>query len=343
MSDLLQHKLLRLERILDATTEGWWEWNIEADQTFYGAGWFKMLGLEPIEDAIATSLWEEHMHPEDRIRAIENQQRFIKSDDAWEQEFRMRHVDGRYLWILSRGKVLHRSASGAPLQVGGLHINITAQKEINSLKNELKTKEALVRGILKVSLSSLSMYDFIARRMCFTSGHIMSQMGYPEIEFAHISQDFYKEILHPDDQSKMHEHILKLIQSQQGEHLECMLRFRNKSGDYQTIMFRDSVFERDDEGNPEQVLCSAIDVTKYLMLKAKMDENMKFIREMSFRNSHEMRAPVATMLGLVRLIKFELHSPEAVEELIDYLDKTVTKMDEVIRELTHTLERKMAD
>ncbi|MDZ7647828.1 MAG: hypothetical protein U5K54_11955 [Cytophagales bacterium] len=58
-------------------------------------------------------------------------------------------------------------------------------------------------------------------------------------------------------------------------------------------MLRDSVFVRDDKGQPQEVLCSALDITKYLTLKAKMDENMKFIHEMSFKNSHEMRAPVS--------------------------------------------------
>jgi two-component system sensor histidine kinase/response regulator len=115
----LKDKLIRLERILDATTEGWWEWNTETDQTLHGAGWFKMLGLGPIEGVVSNSLWKERIHPDDRVRAIENQQLFLKSDDPWEQEFRMLHQDGKYIWILSRGKVLYRSADGEALQVGG--------------------------------------------------------------------------------------------------------------------------------------------------------------------------------------------------------------------------------
>ncbi|MBK7649855.1 MAG: PAS domain-containing protein [Flammeovirgaceae bacterium] len=176
--------------------------------------------------------------------------------------------------------------------------------------------------------------------MSFATGNIMRDMGYAEEELMSISQNFYHKVLHPEDQPKMQDHTAKLIQSKPGQLLECSLRFKSKQDNYHTIMLRDSVYSRDNQGYPQEVLCSAVDITNYLNLKAKMDENMKFIHEMSFKNSHEMRAPVATMLGLLRLIKFELHSPAAVEELINYLDQTVTKMDEVIRELTITLEEK---
>ncbi|MDZ7647829.1 MAG: PAS domain-containing protein [Cytophagales bacterium] len=107
--------------------------NTETDQTLHGAGWFKMLGLEPREGVVSNSLWKERIHPDDRVRAIENQQRLLKSDDPWEQEFRMLHQDGRYIWILSRGKVLYRSADGEALQVGGLNINIQPKKKCNGL------------------------------------------------------------------------------------------------------------------------------------------------------------------------------------------------------------------
>lgn len=341
MSDSIENKLLRLKRILDATTEGFWEWDIEKNHTFYGEGWFKMLGLEPVQRAVSNSLWEEHIHPEDRVRLIEDQKRFIKSDEAWEQEFRMRHRDGKYIWVLSRGKVLDRSISGEALKVGGLHINVTSQKKVHKLSEDLIAKENLVQSILKVSISGVTMYDFIARRMRFATGDIMRNMGYNEEERISISQNFYKDVLHEEDQSKMEDHVAKLIQSKPGQVLECSLRFISKQGKYHTIMLRDSVYLRDPQGYPQEVLCSAIDITNYLILKSKMDDNFKFIQEMSFRNSHEMRAPVATMLGLLRLIKFELHSPAAVEELINYLDQTVTKMDEVIRKLTETLEEKM--
>lgn len=337
----VKNQLVRLERILNATTEGWWEWDIETDHMHHSPGWFAMLVIKQ-EDLTNSKLWEEErIHPEDRFRVIYNQQLFIRHDEPWEQEFRLLHEDGHYLWVVSRGSVLYRSADGKPLLVGGLHINITPQKKLHRLNEDLKTQQELVQGILKVSLSSVAMYDFIARRMTYASGQIMKKMGYQEEEFAELSQNFYERVIHPEDKIKLEAHLSKLNQSLPGQVFECLLRFQNKEGEFHTIMLRDSVFTRDDQGEPREIICSAIDVTQYLRLKAKMDKNMKFIKEMSFKNSHEMRAPVATMLGLVQLMKQELHSPGSVLEMISYLELTVQKMDEVIRDLTNTLNDKI--
>jgi PAS domain S-box-containing protein len=342
MPDSLQNNLTRLERILDATTEGLWELNLETGLTYCSPGWFRMMGLDVDNSGtFDRQWWNSRLHPNDKDRVIANQNLFIQQDEPWEQEFRMLHINGDYVWILSRGKVLQRSSDGKALLVGGLHINITPQKQLYELHEDLKTKEKLVQGILKVSLSSLTMIDFIARRMSFTSGQIMRTLGYQEDEFGQLSNNFYEQAIHQEDQPRLKDHINKLINSKPGQALECLLRFRNKEGKYHTLMLRDSVFTRDGEGYPQEVICSAIDITHYLYLKTKMDENMKFIEEMSFKNSHEMRAPVATILGLVRLMKYELHSPAAVMELVTYLENTVKRMDEVISDLTETLDEKL--
>jgi len=342
MPDSLQSKLTRLERILDATTEGWWELNLETDLTYCSPGWFRMMGLEvDTSENFNKHWWNSRLHPDDKDRVITNQKLYIQQDEPWEQEFRILHKNGDYVWILSRGKVLQRSVDGRALLVGGLHINITPQKQLHRLNDDLKTQEQLVQGILKVSLSSVTMIDFIARRMTFTSGQIMKKLGYREDEFGQLSTNFYKNIIHKEDQPRLKNHIEKLIQSPPGQILECLLRFRGKEGNYHTLMLRDSVFARDDQGYPQEVICSAIDLTKYLLLKARMEENVKFIKELSFKNSHEVRAPVATILGLVELMKHELHSPTSVLELITYMEQTVIKMDEVIRDLTETLNEKL--
>jgi len=342
MPDSLQSKLTRLERILDATTEGWWELNLQTGLTYCSPGWYRMMGLDvEASGNFDKHWWNSRLHPDDKDRVISNQNLFIQRDEPWEQEFRMFHSSGDYVWIQSRGKVIQRSANGKALLVGGLHINITPQKQLHRLNEDLKTQEELVQGILKVSLSSVTMIDFIAKRMTFTSGQIMKKLGYREEEFAQLSQNFYEQVIHKDDFPKLQIHISKLIQSQPGQVFECLMRLRNKEGSYNTLMLRDSVFARDAQGYPQEVICSAIDITHYLYLKAKMDENMKFIKEMSFKNSHEMRAPVATLLGLAQLMKHELHSPGSVAEMIDYLEQTVKKMDDVIRGLTDTLNERM--
>jgi PAS domain S-box-containing protein len=337
MSESHEVKLARLERILESTTEGWWEWDVETNATFHSPGWYKMLGLSPAESASTYKLWLELVHPDDRARVNQDQKEFINRQKPWEQEFRMRHAKGNYIWILSRGCILTFGADNKPKLAGGVHINITSQKRQAILREELKFKEELIEGILNISQSSITMVDFIAKRMSFTNGHIAKKLGYTMEEIAELSENFYESVIHPEDNTKLQQHLNKLIQSTDGQTLECVLRFRGKDGNYNSILLRDSVFERDDNGYPREVIFSAIDVTRYVKLKSQLIDNVKLIEEISFKNSHEMRAPVATMLGLVNLIKKEMPTQATAMELVNYLENTVTRMDEVIRELTDFL------
>jgi PAS domain S-box-containing protein len=337
MSVSNETKLARLERILESTSEGWWEWDVETNATFHSPGWYKMLGLMPDDSASTYKLWLELVHPDDRARVNEDQRIFINRQKPWEQEFRMRHAKGYYIWILSRGCILTFGADNRPKLAGGVHINITDQRRQTQLREELKFKEDLIEGIMKVSQSSITMMDFIAKRMSFTNGHIAKKMGYNVEEIAELSENFYESVIHPEDKPKLQQHLNKLIESTDGQTFECMLRFRAKDGTYNSISLRDSVFERDENGYPREVIFSAIDVTRYVKLKSQLIENVKLIEEMSFKNSHEMRGPVATMLGLVNLIKIEMPTQATAMDLVNYLEKTVLKMDEVIRELTDFL------
>lgn len=329
-------KLERLERILELTHEGWWEWDVEKNTTFHSPGWFKMLGLEPLQES-SYKFWLEHVHPDDRAHTHQQQQTLIRQDKPWEIEFRMKHAQGHYIWILSRAHVLEKTNEGKPKLVGGVHIDITHQKRIARLNEELKFREELIQGIMNVSHSSITMVDLMTRRMSFTNGILARKMGYRDEEIQALSENYYESVIHPDDKGKLQNHLNKLMESKQGQMLECTLRFRAKDENYYSVLLRDSVFTRDDNGRPQEIIFSAIDVTRYLKLKNQLEENIKFIKEISFKNSHEMRAPVATLLGLVSLIKIEMPTQATALELVDFLEKTVLKMDDVIRELTNYL------
>ncbi|WP_250631822.1 tetratricopeptide repeat protein [Rhodoflexus caldus] len=62
--------------------------------------------------------------------------------------------------------------------------------------------------------------------------------------------------------------------------------------------------------------------------------HMQTIDEIAHINSHQMRAPIATLLGLMNLIKMDMNQGIYNPYLIDLLDKTVQKMDETVRQVS---------
>lgn len=96
------------------------------------AEWARMLGYTLEEAQVAEAadgLWRSICHPDDRQRSEAEMARHLSGlTPMFEAEVRMRHRDGRVLWILDRAKVVERDASGRPLRVVGTNMNVTARK-----------------------------------------------------------------------------------------------------------------------------------------------------------------------------------------------------------------------
>ena len=84
--------------------------------------------------------WMNRMHPEDRERVGIQMAEFLESDrTSIELEYRMRHLDGHYIWLLSHGAAV-RDLEGRPLRIAGSQTDITARKltdAVTGLPNRL--------------------------------------------------------------------------------------------------------------------------------------------------------------------------------------------------------------
>ncbi len=91
---------------------------------------------------------------------------FIGESDIYQNEHRVLCKDGRYKWILDRGKVIERNKDGKPLRVIGTHSNISDRKEwemereklITGLKDALKEVKTL-NGLLPICANCKKIRD----------------------------------------------------------------------------------------------------------------------------------------------------------------------------------------
>lgn len=87
------------------------------------------LGYAPGEIAPGMAAWNSLVHPDDvEHREAAWQAHVQGSSPGFESEFRMRHKDGRWIWMLSRGRAMERDASGKATRVVGTRIDITRRK-----------------------------------------------------------------------------------------------------------------------------------------------------------------------------------------------------------------------
>lgn len=115
---------------LAASSAGIWDWDIRTNVVFYSSESLKILGLDSNDIFDNLELWDRALHPEDLQKyyvAIDNH--LDGKTSYFENQHRVLTSNGKYKWILTRGKVVERDAKGKPLRAAGTHTDIYFQKE----------------------------------------------------------------------------------------------------------------------------------------------------------------------------------------------------------------------
>ncbi len=129
----VEKELLRsreqFELAVRGSQDGIWDWDIPSNKLFLSARWKEMLGYSDHELANEFKTFEERLHPEDRDRVMYFIRQYLQGmNPYYSMEFRFRHRQGHYLWILARGEAL-RDERGVPYRMAGSHTDITARKQ----------------------------------------------------------------------------------------------------------------------------------------------------------------------------------------------------------------------
>ena len=119
----------RLRLAFAGAQEGIWDWNLETNGVTYSPRWWQMLGYEQDEIEPNVSAWERLVHPDDRARADAANEAVARGDSTYEAEFRLRHKDGRYVHVLSRGFPVRREPGGPVVRIVGTHFDLTERTE----------------------------------------------------------------------------------------------------------------------------------------------------------------------------------------------------------------------
>jgi len=120
----------RLGSIIDGTNAGTWEWNVQTGETRFNERWAEIAGyaLEDLQPFTIQS-WTRLTHEDDLPRTRELLRRhFTGALSTLEQECRVRHKSGAWIWVSDHGRIASRTSAGEPLWVMGTRQDITARK-----------------------------------------------------------------------------------------------------------------------------------------------------------------------------------------------------------------------
>lgn len=148
--DTLKTERNRLVGIIEGTRAGTWEWNVQTGETVFNERWAEIIGYSLDEiGPPSIETWKKYAHPEDLEQSNELlKKHFRKERDYYEFEFRMKHKNGEWIWVLGRGKVVTWTDDDKPLMMMGTYVDITGRKQAEqSLEKSLEEKSILLSEI----------------------------------------------------------------------------------------------------------------------------------------------------------------------------------------------------
>jgi PAS domain S-box-containing protein len=139
----------RLKIAVEASNLGLWDWDIPNNRVFVDRAFRQFLGLGDDAETWTFQDLEHLVHPDDRKSFGMAAREALKSGAPLSQvNYRLKHIDGRWVWIDTHGSVTARDANGRATRMTGTHANITERKQMErALANTLRVMQALLETL----------------------------------------------------------------------------------------------------------------------------------------------------------------------------------------------------
>ena len=151
------------------------------------------------------NLWFELVHPDDHARIDEAATRTGQGGAPFDEEYRMRHADGHWVWVHDTSTPV-AGPDGSFTHFQGFMIDVTRRKDAERLLRETERRyrsmiEA-IPAVVYVDELNEDPASEIGARMTFVSPQIQQILGYPAERFTDDSR-FWFELMHPDDLAEL--------------------------------------------------------------------------------------------------------------------------------------------
>ncbi|MCU0417046.1 MAG: PAS domain-containing sensor histidine kinase [Cytophagaceae bacterium] len=205
--------------------------------------------------------------------------------------------------------------------------DITDKKKV---EKDLIESEKKFRNLTENSPNIIYIIDFEKREFpYFNRSEIL---GYDTKELSTFEK--WESLLHPEDIKKVKDHFSKFLSNPTGNSSAIDYRMKNADGVYEWLHNRHSILDRLSSGRIYRMIVNLTFITE----QKKQEEDIKRtnfeLDSFVYKASHDLRAPLKSILGLVHLAFNESNELER-EKYLKMVEKSVSRLDIFIEDLTN--------
>jgi PAS domain S-box-containing protein len=239
----------------------------------------------------------------------------------FKEEFKSHTKNGGQVWL---------EVDCHPLQdEEGTHLGFMAiETDITQRKNTQKEQEELLQRLtLATDSAAIGIFEIdLAANKVIWDDRMYQLYGYPKDTRESLYSIFDK-TLHPDDAPMMKSIIGELL-SRKKDINGAVYRIILPDGRTRYIESH-AIIRKSESGRVLSLIGTNRDVTDAVLVQEKIKTQNKVLREIAFIQSHEVRKPLANILGVIEILK---HAGTLNGlEIFDHLIESALELDQQIR------------
>ncbi len=126
----------------------------------------------------------------------------------------------------------------------------------------LRNSQYLLQKIAETTPNFVYIFDLVERKNIYTNRELAAVMGYTAEEIRENGGCLFIELFHPEDILLLGEHYQRIAGSRETEIFEIEYRVRHANGEWRSLHSWDTVFSRNAQGLPTQILGTSLDITE---------------------------------------------------------------------------------
>lgn len=176
VEEALRESEHRYELATEAGQVGVWDWNLDTNELYIDPRLKALLGYEDDEIQNHMDDWEQHIHPDDFDRVMEEVTAYLDGErPSFEITHRMVHKNGRERWFLARGRVI-QDGEGRPSRMVGADTDITDRKLAEEALRESEEQFDLFMEYIPAAVSIIDTEG----RLVYSNQRFANISGVPE-------------------------------------------------------------------------------------------------------------------------------------------------------------------
>lgn len=326
----------RYDIVAKATSDTIWDWKMEDDSFIWNKGIQGIFGYKKEDVGKTSKWWFDRIHPEDSLKMSVKLYSFLEQKtEKWQDEYRFQCADGSYKYVFDRG-FLVKDSNGKLIRMIGAIQDITKQKEEEQRLRLLETvitesKDAVMITDTDTSENEIPNILFVNSAFTNMTGYSASEViGKSPFMFFGKKSDVYEYDKLKTCIQEYKECIIETINyKKDGSEFWInfsMIPVTNKDGEHShwVSIQRDVTEEKEKEKEREQLI-------------RELTQNNKDLKQFSYITSHNLRAPLSNLTGLLNLIDdITIEDPE-LKEIIDGFSKSTHLLNETINDLVKVI------